>query len=121
MEQLVDLTADFGRSNFGKVQWNGLVAESDTDSEEDSADDEHGNVDCDGVDKAAKKEGDGSNENACSTAIVSGDVRSEEGGEETGEVERGSEESEDLIVVFAVICFFDMKLFAVVDFWKELL
>lgn len=98
-----------------------MVAESNAEAEKCSTDDEHCDVLSGCVEDGSHEETDGSADDASPSAFVSGYVGSGEGGNECGDVERGGEESEDLIVVFAVICFLEMLLLSSVDPWEEFL
>lgn len=92
-----------------------MVTESNSYTEKYSTDNEHGYVLRGCVEDGSQEEADGSADDAGLSAFVSGDVGGGEGGDEGGEVEGRSEESEDLIIVFTVVCFLEMLLLSSVD------
>lgn len=98
-----------------------MIAEADAEAEENTADDEHGDVLGGGVDDGAGEEADGAADDAGPPPLVPGDVGGAEGGDERRQVERGSEESEDLVVVFAVIRLLEVSLLPSVYLRKEFL
>jgi hypothetical protein len=80
-----------------------LVGEPDSDAEQDPADDEHGNVHGEPVERGAGKEDDAASEHGRPAAALLGDVAGEEGRDERGEVERRGEEGERHAVELAVL------------------
>lgn len=96
-----------------------LVGKPNTATEEDSADDQHGEILGRAVEDDSHKEEDAGDQHGVLTAEVAGGVGSEEGGSEAGEVERGGKQLKALVVVLAVVAVFGLGL-PTVDFGEEL-
>lgn len=96
-----------------------LVGKPNTATEEDSADDQHGEILRRAVEDDSHKEEDAGDQHGVLTAEVAGGVGSEEGGSEAGEVERGGKQLKALVVVLAVVAVFGLGL-PTVDFGEEL-
>lgn len=77
----------------GERKKSNLICEADTKTEEDAADDQHGDVLSSAVDGGAGEKSNASAEHGPLPAQLSGDRRGEEGGDESRKVQRRREES----------------------------
>ena len=88
-----------------------MVTKFDFDTKKTSANDEHGDILSSDVNLGPDEEVEDAAENAGSIAFVSRDMGGEEGGAYGNEIKRRREKGEVLVVIFAVIGFFEMFMF----------
>jgi hypothetical protein len=98
-----------------------LIAEADTHAKENASNDEHSNVHCCGIDEATKEKADRASHDADPPPSVLGHKRCSEGGDQGRKIKRRSEERQHLVVIFAVVCLFQVRLFPLIYIREEIL